>query len=930
MDELPEDLLVAASQGEQSLEVEKVRHQLGSGSLLVRDEEGRFSFVHQSVMEWLVAEMAAEQVRSRGESPALGQREMSDLMADFFIALAGREATRVWAEAKSASGEGDMAKRNALHVLSRLRQEDERRGRVAELESVKNLERNDLRGRDLSKADLHHANLRRADLSGVPLVEANLEKAQLQEACLTRAILDRAKLAGADLTGADLMGASLMGADLRGVRLNGTSLRRTRLLGALVDSFEGSDVFGAALPVQGQPVPQFAMESACLVTAFSPRDGLLATGHEDGTLLVWSAVVGKPLRVLQGHSAEVLDVVFSPDGALLASASVDGTVRLWSLEEARCLHKMKGHAGSVLGLAFSPDGSLLASAAEDERVRLWSVSDGQFSRVLNGRVEDVLELAFNTEGTFLSTVSSGGQVSRWSVSNGDRLDTFQLPPEGSLRAAAFSLDREWLAFSISDDDKIRLWSMASGRLVHALVGHKGAVGDLAFSPDGTTLASASSEGTIRIWGVSDGSDLHVLNEADAFNCVRFSPDGTSIASGSEYGPARLWSVTEGRSLRVLEQRAAYPALGVAFNPDGTTLVCASDNGSLAFWDATGGRLLRTLELDAGSVGRVVFSLEGSRVATCNRKASLVKVWNMSDKRSYRVSHPAAVTSLSFSPDGGTLVLASNDGVVSIWSVETQRARVEAGAPERGGILGTTFSPDGTLLALACRDRVIRLWRMPEFTPGPILEGHGKPVRCVAFSPNGRILASASSDRSICLWSIPDGKLQKHLPVGPESPGDVTELVFDPSGMFIVSLCSMGTALLWSVEEGRILRVLNEEHRLIQGISFSQDGRTLVAAHEDGAVDFYNVETGERLGQLLWFSEGWLALRSDGRYRSGGETAGAFWYAQGLCRFEPQELSPYLTTPLLLDSTESFLAPAPGASPGTTAGHRQTGTPRESR
>lgn len=104
IEELPRALIESVIGGEHELDAEKVRHQLGSGTLLVRDEEGRFSFVHQSVMEWLVAELAAKQLREGGDSAALGWREMSDLMTDFFIALAAREAARSWAQAKSASG----------------------------------------------------------------------------------------------------------------------------------------------------------------------------------------------------------------------------------------------------------------------------------------------------------------------------------------------------------------------------------------------------------------------------------------------------------------------------------------------------------------------------------------------------------------------------------------------------------------------------------------------------------------------------------------------------------------------------------------------------------------------------------------------------------------------------------------------------------
>ena len=157
--------------GEYALGEGVIRHQLGSGTLLVRDEEGRFSFIHQSVLEWLVADAAARAIREGGEASVLGRREMSDLMADFFICLSGAEAAETWAETMLNSREGDTAQKNALRVQRRILEMSAAQGagvgahRVTRTPHYKvykvrrNLEGRDLRGAISPRSALRGANL---------------------------------------------------------------------------------------------------------------------------------------------------------------------------------------------------------------------------------------------------------------------------------------------------------------------------------------------------------------------------------------------------------------------------------------------------------------------------------------------------------------------------------------------------------------------------------------------------------------------------------------------------------------------------------------------------------------------------------------------------------------------------------------------------
>ncbi|MGH8904445.1 MAG: pentapeptide repeat-containing protein, partial [Egibacteraceae bacterium] len=327
---------IITGMADRPLDEDQAAHVLGSGTLLVRDEEGSFTFVHQSVMEWLVANHAAEQLEADPE--ALSRRELSVLMADFLCGLAGRARARAWArDVLGAAAGAEIAKGNALLVLDRL---GERAQPGAQLQGQ------DLRGKTFSSAqDLSGADLRGADLTDARLVGVNLTGANLAGATLVGARLDRANLSRADFTGADLTGAWLLGADLRGAVLAGTIWRRARLIGAHVDpgALDGCDTWGAALPDVERVELQTDLGSApCAAVAFSPDSGLLVSGGTDGMVRVWDANSGEPVRTLQGHTGSVRSVAFSPDGRWLATAGNDQVVRVWDANSGEPIRTLQG------------------------------------------------------------------------------------------------------------------------------------------------------------------------------------------------------------------------------------------------------------------------------------------------------------------------------------------------------------------------------------------------------------------------------------------------------------------------------------------------------------------------------------------------------------------------------------------------------------
>ncbi|MDC3981474.1 pentapeptide repeat-containing protein [Polyangium jinanense] len=896
VDEIHEGLGQAlAALGEPAFDPAVLTHVFGSGSLLVRDGEGRFSFVHRSVMEWLVAKQAADELVRGQDPPALVVDEMSALMADFFAAMAGREHAVTWAQEKMAGADEGISRKNAALLLTRMKERFER----------VNFEGQDLRGRDFSGVDWRGANLRGTDLRGAMLKGADLQGASLVGAALSHADLRGASLSRVDLTEADLSFVRAEGVDLSMAGpLDPARFRGANLLQAKGIPDERHDALlrvGAVPPVLRHVEPMYAAASPCKSVAWDPSGSILATAHGDGAIWLVDTVAGKVLRILSGHAGRVRSVSFSPDGKMLASCSEDKTVRLWDVVTGRVLRVLEGHTSAVRSVRFSPDGETLVSGSDDTTIKLWNVATVRASRTFvgfEGHTAAVRSVAFSPDGKTLASASNDRTVRIWDVATGRALQVFREHTHAVL-SVTFSPDGKTLASS-SDDSTVQLWDIAAGRALHAFEGqtnalyssafegHADAVYAAAFSPDGKTLASGSHDMTIRLWDVTTGRTLRTFEgHTHAVRSVAFSPDGKTLASGSDDNTARLWDVATGRALRTFEGYAPF-VLSVAFSPDGKTLASGSNDKTVRLWDIATGRSRPPFEEHASAVKCLAFSPDGKTLASASSDRT-VRLRDVATGRTLRTfeGHTDAVYSVAFSPDGRTLASASYDRTVRLWDVVSRALRVFEG--HALAAYSIAFSPDGRTLASGSSDNTVRLWDVVAGRVLHVFEGHTSAVLGVAFSPDGRTLASGSYDHTVRLWEVATGRALRAFARG----AAVNSVAFAPDGKLLASGSDDNTIRLWDVATFRPLRVFEGHVSAVLSVGFAPDGKTLASGSYDNRVRLWDVETGQCLAILLATREGWVAFTPDGRYKLGGDIASSFWHVAGLCRFEPGELDEYL-------------------------------------
>ena len=283
---------------------------------------------------------------------------------------------------------------------------------------------------------------------------------------------------------------------------------------------------------------------------FHPTRPLLASGHDDGSLSFRDALSLHELTRLRGHADAVRCVAFSPDGRVLASGGDDAAIVLWNVATGEQIALFASHADAINSVAFSPDSRLLASGSSDHLVIIWEVETGTPLFTLAGQTDAIWSVCFSPDGKHLATASwrDDHTIAVWEMAPRRIIHTILIPnwpPAKSGIRIAMHPGGTLLASGTNGNGAIMLWNMRTGQEVRTLQGHSQTILTLAFSPDGSMLASGSEDNTARLWNVADGQKIATLKEhSHDVRSVAFSPDGEWLASGSLDDTVKLWHLRE--------------------------------------------------------------------------------------------------------------------------------------------------------------------------------------------------------------------------------------------------------------------------------------------------------------------------------------------------------------------------------------------------
>ncbi|MBD2356145.1 serine/threonine protein kinase [Tolypothrix sp. FACHB-123] len=281
--------------------------------------------------------------------------------------------------------------------------------------------------------------------------------------------------------------------------------------------------------------------------------------------------------------------------------------------------------------------------------------------------------------------------------------------ENGVLSVAISRDGRLLA---SNSDRIiKVWHLATGKVISNFKGHSQRVNAVIISPNGKKLVSGSDDSTIKVWNLATGKVIRTLTgHSDSIHALTISPDGKTLISGSDDNTIKVWNLTTGREIYTLQGHKFW-VRSIAISPDGKILASGSFDKTIKLWNLDKGYIIRTLRGDNKTITSLAMSPDGQTLASANRDLT-IKLWNITTGMEIRtlVGHDNTVTSLAISPDGKSLASGSRDRTIKVWNLTTG-AEIATLVAHSNTVTSLNFSPDGKTLISGSEDNTIKIWQL---------------------------------------------------------------------------------------------------------------------------------------------------------------------------------------------------------------------------
>ena len=579
-------------------------------------------------------------------------------------------------------------------------------------------------------------------------------------------------------------------------------------------------------------------------------------------------------HILKGHEDYIGCLSYSPDSKIIASGSKDQTVRLWDVKTGKHIRTLTGHQDNITFLSFSPDGSTLISGSSNMTINFWDIVSRELKLpfAIQGVISDknfqnekIKRTFFSPDKSILVTTGESRTIHLWDTTTGKLKQTFSEKNEDSKETGyvrgveniLFSPDGKSI-LSLVNGYEIRMWDIATGKR-RRFTGYTGYLTNASYSPDGKTLATVDYPGEIRIWDIATGKlkrTISNFNPRDNSHHIQydtyyiaFTPNGEKAIISEADGAISLLDTATKRLHTLMgktnSSNGTWPN-DVLLSPDGETIASwnASKDGLIRFWNAITGEHKRTIKGYKGRINRVVFSMDGSLLASWSfsREDKGICLWNVATGRHTQTltGHNNLIESVAFSPDGETLISGGQDGTILIWDISTGKLKktlTDQGVESQrethsDSIMVLMFNSDSSRLATGDKKGIIHLWDVSTWKKVLTLDGHADAITSINFSPDGRSIASTGKDGTVRLWNIDNGQQIQSI------SGDehiFWYVMFYPNGLPLAtevarmnSRSDSDIINLWDLRTGESIKTLPGHSRKITGLSFSDDGKTLAS------------------------------------------------------------------------------------------------------
>lgn len=583
---------------------------------------------------------------------------------------------------------------------------------------------------------------------------------------------------------------------------------------------------------------------------------LASAGHE--SVHLWDTQTGESVRSAITHSSDVHLVRFSPDGQRLAIAGFVG-LEVWDVQGTEAVHvdHLAEHVDSV---QFSPDGEWIVSGSSSHK-RIRQVATGKaFHPSFH---DDVKQAAFSPDGQRVAIIAPDGPqwVSQlWIVASGDLVGA-PIRSSSPVHFVTFSPDGRFWA--MTDGGGSRIWEAATGKLVADRIHHAepgGSIEDrvhraaymiaFQFSPDGRWILTAS-EREAQVWEAIGGKRIgEPMRHEHALVDAAFSPDGRSIVTADTEGTVRVWSSSAAASMGV-SLRHRNKVNSVDFSPDSRTVLTASNDGTARLWDTQTGQQVKELLTSDYTVNLARFSAEGRWIATTDDYS--IQRWDAQSGKPVGepMEQDSRVQSMQLSPDGRFAMTLTEYDMVRIWDVKTGELASQT-EPHPGRINTAAFSPDSRWIVTANSDNTVRLWDVKSGKQIGEPLPHDEDVHAAVFSPDGRLLATGTGDTPFqpghaYVWDVQSRQLIGQ-PIRHEKWVDSVQ--FSSDGRWIATACGSKVLRILDVQTGAVSTTRMPDVDAVESARFSPDGQWVMAVTDmpdDDAIQIIDARTGIALG-----------------------------------------------------------------------------------
>lgn len=525
----------------------------------------------------------------------------------------------------------------------------------------------------------------------------------------------------------------------------------------------------------------------------------------------------------------------------------------------------------------SPTDTAAPPALEFAAAYAGPIPDGAVTRLGRGEVREVV-LSPNAQHLAVS-----GDLGVFVY----RTDTFeqvwhQPMPAGAadVHALTFSPDGSKLAAGYFPIPRTDVWNALTGEPLYFTEGHSDGICAVAFSADGTVMATGSYDDFVMFWNAQTGEPMgSIEGDGAGINGLAYSVDGQQLVVGLDSNS--VWSLESGsadwqHSLWAGRQLA----YNVAISPDSTHIASGSIDG-IILWDATTWEYKLFLDGLAGNAPNLIFSPD-SRWVAAGSISNVARIWDVASGDAIKT---LGAHTVSFASQGTTFAAGSTDGTIQLWdepisgqsrtlightgsqmrsaaSANGLRAvslfaegrvilwDMQSVQPMRDFSIGSraasaALNTDGSVLAIGTKDGIVQLWDTASGQVIKSIAGHSDEVISLAFSPDSLHLASGSVDETIVVWDTASGtQVMPFIGLVDDSEG----LAFSPDGA-LIAMANGDTIDVHQVQTGEVIRILEGHTNHIHSIAFSPDGRLIASAAHDGTILLWDVTSGTTVAEM---------------------------------------------------------------------------------